>query len=229
MDAPLQSQWSLKELANIRRPTPEQKEWAALRILEEMKQTKAKPRGIILAYGFKYPAVRKWISKVKSKSTFSTWGGSQSKPVDESLLMSCPLAVELRRQGLTLFEPVSELPARIKPFIAKEYLRGSLSARAIARLVGIKEKFVYEYTKLFKKKGSKFTKSVFGVQHALKAGCDYGSRFGDTTTTGTLISSALGSTGSTDNSSGSNSPFFSYSKSDDDSSDEDEDEEEDME
>jgi len=195
-----------------------------LKILEELEQTKAKLRGIIIAHGFKYPAVRQWIFKVKSKSTFNIWGGSQRKPVDESLLLSCPLAVELRRQGLTLFEPVSDLPARIKPFIAKEFLRGSLSASAIARLVGIKEKFVYEYTKLFKKKGTKFTKSVFGVQHALKVGADDGSRFGDTTTTGASASSSLGSTGST-----ANSHLSNFSKSDDDSSDDDSsDDDEDM-
>ena len=145
----MKTQWRLEDIAKEKRPTLEQKKWVAERFMEST----ASIRAFAIQHGFKYNTVKYWIKKVKANVELKPYGKAITT-VSLSVIESCPLVVELRSRGLTLYEHVKELQPDLKRLIVKEFRRGVLTASIIGSLVGISESRVYSYVKKVKKNES---------------------------------------------------------------------------
>jgi len=145
----METQWRLEDIAKEKRPTLEQKKWVAERFMEST----ASIRAFAIQHGFKYNTVKYWIKKVKANVELKPCGKAITT-VSLSVIESCPLVVELRSRGLTLYEHVKELQHDLKRLIVKEFRRGVLTASIIGSLVGISDRRVYSYVKRAKKNES---------------------------------------------------------------------------
>ena len=145
----METQWRLEDIAKEKRPTLEQKKWVAERFMESTNSI----RSLARQHGFKYQTVKYWIKKVKANVELKPCGKAPAS-VSLSVMESCPLVVELRSRGLTLYEHVKELQHDLKRLIVKEFRRGVLTASIIGSLVGISDRRVYSYVKKVKKNES---------------------------------------------------------------------------
>ena len=140
--------------------------------MAEAIQTTSTIKHLSVGYGFRYKTVRLWIDKIKKNVKLKSRGRPPVSQAKESTIPveSCDLALELKRMGRKLYEPVKELSSDVKILIAEEYIRGNFPAKAINSLMGIGDRKVYEYVKLYKDKGPKcFAKSYFTAhRQALK-------------------------------------------------------------